>query len=135
MANMKKIPVASDVDEYISRQPSKVQSALRKVRKTIKAAAPEAEEGISYAIPAYKYHGVLIYFAAWTQHISLYPAPWGAKALQKQMSAYEGSTGTIKFPLEKELPLSLIGKIVKYRMKLNLEKAAAKKHVAKRKTK
>jgi len=132
MTTKTKIPVAASVDEYIKRYPAKLQSALQKVRKTIKAAAPEAEEVISYAIPGYKYHGMLIFFAAWTNHISIYPAPWGAKALQTEMAAYEGSKGTIKFPLDKALPLSLIAKMVKYRVKENLEKANAKKLTAKK---
>ena len=134
MATTGKMPTASSVDEYIGRYPANVQSALKKMRKTIRAAAPEAEEVISYSIPGYKYHGMLVFFAAWKDHISLYPAPWGAKALQKEMSAYEGSKGTIKFPMDKALPLSLIGKMVKYRVKENLERAQAKKLTMKKTT-
>jgi uncharacterized protein YdhG (YjbR/CyaY superfamily) len=132
MTTKAKIPVAATVDEYIKRCPPNVQAALQKVRKTIKAAAPEAEEVISYAIPGYKYHGMLIFFAAWTNHISLYPAPWEAASLKKEMSAYKGSTGTIKFPLDEPLPLSLITRMVKYRVKQNLERVDAKKLITKK---
>lgn len=124
---------AKDVDSYIDACPAAVQKKLQQVRQTIKKAAPEAEEVISYQMPAYKFHGMLIFFAAWANHISIYPAPWNAEALKKEMSAYEGSKGTIKFPLDKPLPLRLVAKMVKYRMKQNLEKANAKKLVAKKK--
>jgi uncharacterized protein YdhG (YjbR/CyaY superfamily) len=117
---------AKDVDSYIAACPAAVQKKLQQLRQTIKKAAPEAEELISYQIPAYKFHGMLVFFAAWANHISVYPAPWNAEELKKEMSAYEGSKGTIKFPLDKPLPLRLIAKMVKFRMKQNLEKANAK---------
>lgn len=131
----KKRKTAATVDEYIASADPHVRKALKEMRKTIRAAAPEAEEVISYQMPAYKYHGMLVFFAAWANHISLYPAPWGAGSLTKEMSAYEGSKGTIKFPLDKPLPLSLITKMVKYRMKENLEKANAKKMAKEKKQK
>jgi uncharacterized protein YdhG (YjbR/CyaY superfamily) len=118
---------AKDVDSYIATFPADVQKKLKQLRQTIKKAAPDAEEVISYQMPAYKYNGMLVFFAGWAKHISLYPAPWGAEKLKKEMSLYEGSKGTIKFPLDKSLPLSLISKMVKYRMKVNLDKAGAKK--------
>lgn len=124
---MAKMKAAASVEEYISAADPKTKKALQDIRKTIKSAAPKAEEVISYAIPGYKYHGMLVFFAAWKNHISLYPAPWGAEALKKEMSAYEGSKGTIKFPLDKPMPLTLIKKMVKYRMKENELKAALKK--------
>lgn len=127
MSNRMKTPPAKAVDEYVKRFPPKVQATLQKLRRTIKAAAPKAEEVISYGIAGYKYHGMLIYFAAWEKHIGMYPAPWGAENLKKEMSAYDGSKGTIKFPLTEALPLPLITKIVKYRAKENEIKAAAKK--------
>lgn len=125
---MKKvIKAAATVDEYIAAAEPQVRKALKEIRKTIRAAVPQAEEVISYQMPAYKYHGMLAFFAAWKNHISFYPAPWGAEALKKQMSRYEGSKGTIKFPVDEPIPLSLVTKMVKYRMKENLEKANAKK--------
>lgn len=121
---MGKMKAAASVDEYISTADPNAKKALRDIRKTIKATAPKAEEVISYQIPGYKFHGMLVFFAAWKNHISLYPAPWGAESLKKEMSAYEGSKGTIKFPLDKPMPLLLIKKIVKYRMKENEMKAS-----------
>jgi len=122
---------AASVDDYIASAEPKTKKALRDIRKTIKSAAPKAEEVISYQIPGYKYHGTLVFFAVWKNHISLYPAPWGAEALKKEMSAYEGSKGTIKFPLDKPIPLTLIKKMVKYRMKENEMKAGLKKAIKK----
>ncbi len=132
MRSTEKIAPAATVDEYIKRAPAEWQPRLQKMRQTIRKAAPEADEVISYAIPGYKYHGMLAFFAVWKDHISFYPAPWGAEILQEAMSAYEGSKGTIKFPHNKPLPLSLITKMVKYRLKENLEKAAARKTVPKK---
>ena len=128
---MAKMKTAASVDEYISVADPHAKKALRDIRKTIKAAAPKAEEVISYQIPGYMYHGMLVYFAAWKKHISFYPAPWGAESLKKEMSAYEGSKGTIKFPLDKPMPLTLIKKMVKFRLKQNEMKAALKKSVKK----
>lgn len=128
---MGKMKSYSTVDEYIALAEPKVKKALKEIRKTIKATAPKAEEVISYQIPGYKYHGMLVFFAGWKNHISLYPAPWGAEDLKKEMSAFEGSKGTIKFPLDKPMPLTLIKKMVKYRMKDNETRAALKKSIKK----
>jgi uncharacterized protein YdhG (YjbR/CyaY superfamily) len=128
---MGKMKTAASVDEYISTAEPKAKKALRDIRKTIKAAAPKAEEVISYQIPGYKYHGMLVFFAAWKNHISLYPAPWSAESLKKEMSVYEGSKGTIKFPLDKPMPLALIKKMVKYRLKENEMKVVLKKTIKK----
>lgn len=128
---MAKTKSYATVDEYIAFAEPKIKRALKDIRKTIKAIAPEAEEVISYQIPGYKYHGMLVFFAGWKNHISLYPAPWGAETLKKEMSAYEGSKGTIKFPLDKPMPLTLIRKMVKYRMKENEARAALKKSIKK----
>ena len=129
---MGKMKTSASVDEYIQAAEPQAKKALRDIRKTIKGAAPMAEEVISYQIPGYKYHGMLVFFAAWKNHISLYPAPWGAESLKKEMSAFEGSKGTIKFPLDKPMPLTLIKKMVKYRLKQNETKAALKKSTKKR---
>lgn len=126
---MAKMKTAASVNEYIAKADRHAKKALSEIRKTIKAVAPNAEEVISYQIPGYKYHGMLVFFAAWKNHISLYPAPWGAESLKKEMSAYKGSRGTIKFPLDKPMPLTLIKKMVKYRMKENEMRASLKKTV------
>ena len=128
---MAKMKTAASVDEYIANADAKAKKALKDIRKTIRMAAPKAEEVISYQIPGYKYQGMLAFFAAWKDHISFYPAPWGADALQKDMLAYEGSKGTIKFPLDKPMPLTLIKKMVKYRVKENEMKAGLKKSIKK----
>ena len=128
---MSKMKSYSTVDEYIALAEPKVKKALKDIRKAIKATAPKAEEVISYQIPGYKYHGMLVFFAAWKDHISLYPAPWSADSLKKEMSAYEGSKGTIKFPIGEPMPLALIKKMVKYRVKENEERAALKRSIKK----
>jgi uncharacterized protein YdhG (YjbR/CyaY superfamily) len=114
------------VGEYIKRSPAEVRTALQKLRKTIKTTAPEAEEVISYAIPGYKYHGMLIFFAAFKNHISVYPAPRGNEAFKKELAAYKGGKGTIQFPLGEPIPFDLVVRIIKFRMKENEERAAAK---------
>jgi len=124
---MAKMKTYSTVDEYISLAEPKAKKALKDIRKTIRSVATKADEVISYQIPGYKYHGMLVFFAAWKNHISLYPAPWKAESLKKEMSAYEGSKGTIKFPLDKPMPLTLIKKMVKYRIKENEARATLKK--------
>ena len=128
---MSKMKAYSTVDEYIALAEPKVKKALKDIRKTIKTTAPKAEEVISYQIPGYKYHGMLVFFAAWKDHISLYPAPWSAESLKKEMSFYEGSKGTIKFPIDEPMPLALIKKMVKYRVKENEERAALKRSIKK----
>ena len=128
---MAKMKTAASVDDCISGADPNARKALKDIRKTIKAAAPKAEEVISYQIPGYKYHGMLVFFAAWKNHISFYPAPWKADALKKEMSAYEGSKGTIKFSLDKPMPLTLIKKMVKYRLKENEMRASLKKAIKK----
>lgn len=121
---------SSNVDEYISRFPSDVQKTLEKIRTTIRKAAPKAEETISYQIPAYKRNGkILIYFAGFTKHISVYPAPRQAREFKKELSAYKGGKGTVQFPLDRRIPYDLITRIVRFRSDLilgNKEKPAPK---------
>lgn len=124
-----KTAAAKNVDEYVAAQPKAIQQIINKLRSTIKAAAPKAEEVISYQMPAYKHYGVLVYFAVWPNHIGFYPTPGGIEAFKKELAAYELSKGTIKFPLDKTIPFSLITRIVKYRVKENEEKAAIKKPI------
>ncbi|HEY5773888.1 MAG TPA: DUF1801 domain-containing protein [Chitinophagaceae bacterium] len=121
----------STVDEYIALAEPKVKKALKDIRKAIRTTAPNAEEVISYQIPGYKYHGMLVFFAAWKDHISLYPAPWSADSLKKEMSVYKGSKGTIKFPIGEPMPLALIKKMVKYRVKENEARAVLKRSIKK----
>jgi uncharacterized protein YdhG (YjbR/CyaY superfamily) len=115
------------VDEYLSALPANAKAILQEFRKTIKQAAPQAEELISYNMPAFTLYGGLIWYAAWKEHISLYPRTARMEASIKELSEYEGSKGTIKFPMDKPLPFSLITKIVKFRVKENLEKAKVKR--------
>jgi len=107
------------VDEYIASQPEALQGVLERVRKTIRKAVPEAEEIISYKIPAYKLHGrPVLYFAGWKQHYSLYPATGHVvTALQDALSRYEISKGTIRFPLSEPVPVKLVERIAKLRAK------------------
>ncbi|HNU13811.1 MAG TPA: DUF1801 domain-containing protein [Chitinophagaceae bacterium] len=126
MASAMKRNIANTVDEYLQSFPPPVKAALEKIRKTIKAAAPKAEELISYGIAGYKYHGMLIYFAGFTNHVSVYPAPRTAEPFKKELAGYKGGKGTVQFPLDKPIPLDLVKRIVKYRVKQNEEKAAAK---------
>ena len=117
----------SSIDEYIATFPEDVQKILRQVRATIKAAAPEAGEKISYGIPTFTLNGkYLIYFAGWKNHISIYPIPTGTEAFNKEVSQYVEGKGTLKFPLDKPMPLKLISRIVKLRITDNLEKAGIK---------
>ncbi len=112
-----------DIDSYISGYPDDVQAILKKVRATIQKAAPDAEESINYGIPTYKLNGNLVHFGGFKQHIGFYPAPSGIKAFKEELSKYPGAKGSIQFPLVKAIPYALITKIVKYRVKENLEKS------------
>ncbi|MEP7256427.1 MAG: DNA alkylation repair protein [Ferruginibacter sp.] len=125
----KETPAAKSVDEYLEIFPVAVQNILEKVRQTIKTAAPKAEEVISYQMPAYKYHGMLVYFAGWKNHIGFYPTSSGTNAFKKELSVYKGAKGSVQFPIGKPIPLGLISKIVKFRVKENEAKAAAKKNI------
>lgn len=119
--------VPKNIDEYIAGFPNEVQEKLEKIRLTIQKAVPEAEEKISYQIPAFTWRGTyLIYFAAYKQHIGLYPAPRGVAEFKEAVAEYGAGKGTLRFPFDKPIPFNLVSKIVKYRMKAILEKAAAK---------
>ncbi len=121
------LPVAKTIDEYIERCPVDVQGKLEKVRKAILKAIPGVEEGISYQIPVFKWQGkVVIYFAAFKKHISVYPAPRGSQEFKEELAAYEGGKGTVQFPLDRPIPLDLIKRIAKFRLQDTKEKAAAK---------
>ena len=122
---MKKTGFAS-IDEYISMYPKDIQKLLGEVRTTIKAAAPEATEKISYQIPTFYLKGNLVHFAAFKNHIGFYPTSSGTQAFEKELSVYDGSKGTVRFPIDKPLPLKLITKIVKFRVAENLKRAELK---------
>jgi uncharacterized protein YdhG (YjbR/CyaY superfamily) len=106
--------------------PKNVQDILEKMRKIIKESAPAAEETISYQIPTYKLKGNLVHFAAYKKRIGFYPTPSGIKAFKEDLSEYEVSKGGVKFPLDKPIPFDLVSKIVKYRVKENLDKKQKK---------
>jgi uncharacterized protein YdhG (YjbR/CyaY superfamily) len=116
----------NDIDKYIAGFPKDTQKFLEQLRATIKKAAPGAEEVVSYQMPAYKYHGMLVYFAGYENHIGFYPTPSGIEAFKKELSVFKGAKGSVQFPLDKPLPLELISKIVAFRMKENSEKAEIK---------
>ncbi len=116
-----------DIDSYIQTFPKDVQVLLQQLRETILKAAPQAEEAISYQMPTFKLKGNLVHFAAYRNHIGFYPAPSGLTEFQKEISKFKHSKGAVQFPLDKPLPFSLITKIVKYRVKKNLEKVKAQK--------
>jgi uncharacterized protein YdhG (YjbR/CyaY superfamily) len=115
------------VEEYINTFPAATKKILQQLRKTIKDAAPNAEEVISYNMPAYKQEGMLVFFAAYKEHIGFYPTPGGIEAFKKELSVYNSAKGSVQFPIDKPMPLALITKIVKYRVKENLENASLKK--------
>lgn len=117
----------NNIDEYISIFPKDVQGVLEKIRVTIKKAAPNAEETINYQIPTFTLKGNLVHFAAFKGHVGFYPTPTGIEKFKKELAAYEGAKGSVKFPLDKPIPYGLIEKIVKFRVKENLERAEAKK--------
>jgi uncharacterized protein YdhG (YjbR/CyaY superfamily) len=118
---------AKDIDGYISQFPAEVQAILEKVRATIHHAAPEAKETISYMMPAFKQHGILVYFAAWEKHIGMYPPISGNKTLEKAIARYAGPKGNLQFPLDEPIPYDLIERIVKLRVKQDTARAAARR--------
>lgn len=118
---------SANVDEYIESFPRETASMLQQLRETIKAAAPSADEVISYAMPAYKLNGMLVYFAGYAKHIGFYPGAGGIAAFKKELSAYKGAKGSVQFPLDQPLPLKLVERIVKFRVKENMERAKSYK--------
>lgn len=115
------------IDQYVANYPPEIQDILEKIRNVILQAAPEATEKIGYQMPTFVLHGNLVHFAAYKNHIGLYPAPSGIEAFKQQLSPYKGAKGSIRFPLDEPIPYELIGEIVKYRVAENIEKAANKK--------
>ena len=115
------------IDEYIATFPTDVQGILQKVRETIKTAAPQATEAISYGMPTFKLHGNLVHFGAFKAHLGFYPIPSGMDQFQEELAQFKSGKGSVQFPFNQPMPYELITKIVKFRVTENLEKAAAKK--------
>ena len=116
-----------DIDDYISKFPADVQAILQKVRETIRHAAPVAKETISYMMPAFRQHGILVYFAAWEKHIGMYPPISGNKTLERAIARYAGPKGNLQFPLDEPIPYDSIERLVKLRVKQDFAKAAEKR--------
>ena len=117
-----------DIEDYITGFSEDVQKILQKIRSTIRKAAPDAIETISYKMPAFNLNGhYLIYFAAYRKHIGMYPVPAGDEEFRQEIAGYQSGKGTLQFPLDRPIPYKLITKVVKFRVKENLEKAETKK--------
>ena len=132
MATAKRAP--ANIDEYILAFPRDVRAILTKIRATVAAAAPDAEEVISYRMPAFAQHGILIYFAAFKKHIGVFPPVSGDPRLEKALARYAGPKGNLRFPLSEPMPYGLVRRIVRLRLKKNLATTAAKRRPAKTRT-
>ena len=117
----------SSVDAYIEAMPVHIQPMLMQMRKAIKVAAPAADESISYGMPGYRYAGKpLVYFGGFTNHIGFFATPAGHEAFKKDLSKYKTGKGSVQFPVDEKLPIALIKKIVKFRVKKNEKRAQLK---------
>ena len=116
-----------NIDEYIAGFPRDVQKLLKQIRTTIKKVAPDAEEAIKYQVPTFVLNENLVHFAAFKNHIGFYPTPSGIAAFKDELSRYESAKGSVQFPIDEPMPLSLIGKIVKFRVKEARARSTAKK--------
>ena len=114
------------IDEYIATFSKEVQTILQELRATIKAAAPDAEEKISYQIPTFALKGNLVHFAAWKTHVGFYPGANGVKTFAQELAKYETAKGSVRFPIKDPLPHELIRNIVKFRVVENLKLAEVK---------
>ena len=117
----------STIAAYIATFPNDTQAILTTLRATIRAAAPDAQETISYQMPTFNLNGNLVHFAAFENHIGFYPTPSGMEAFKKELSSYKGAKGSVQFPLDQPMPLPLIRRIVEYRVKENSERKPGKK--------
>ncbi len=118
--------VATTIDEYIAMFAEDVQAVLQEIRATIKAAAPDAVEKISYQMPTFAQNGNLVHFGAFKSHIGFYPVPTGIEAFEAELAVYKQGKGSVQFPLNQLMPLDLISRIVQFRVQENLAKAQAK---------
>lgn len=121
---MKKRTTASSIDEYIASYPATVRTRLEKIRATIHRAAPQARERISYQIPTFALCGNLVHFAAYEHHIGFYPGASAIKHFKNELDSYSSAKGSVQLPLDRPVPLGLIAKIVRFRVKENLAKYA-----------
>jgi uncharacterized protein YdhG (YjbR/CyaY superfamily) len=112
------------IDAYISRFPPDIQAILEEIRRTIRAAAPDADEAISYQMPTFRLHGNLVHFAAFKRHIGFYPPVRDDARLVKAVAPYAGEKGNLRFPLDQPIPYPLIERIVRLRVRQNLAKAS-----------
>ncbi len=119
--------VLKTIDDYIAGFPEDVQAILQKVRQTIKAAAPNAQETINYQMPTFTLNGNLVHFAAFKNHIGFYPTPTGIEQFKDELSVYKGAKGSVQFPLDKPMPYDLIRRIVVFRVEEAVAHAAAKR--------
>lgn len=119
-------PGFATIEEYIATFPEDIGLRLQALREVIKAAAPAAQETISYQMPTFVLNGNLVHFAAFKKHIGFYPAPSGIEAFKAELAAYKSSKGAVQFPIDQPLPLELIGRIVAFRVAENQQKAARK---------
>ncbi|MBX9581474.1 MAG: DUF1801 domain-containing protein [Gemmataceae bacterium] len=124
---MAKTKKPTTIDGYRSQFPGDVRAVLQDVRATIRRAAPDAEEVIGYQMPAFRQHGILVYFAAWKSHVGLYPPISGDPAIEKAVARYAGPKGNLQFPLAEPMPLALIERVVRLRVKQDTAKATAKR--------
>jgi uncharacterized protein YdhG (YjbR/CyaY superfamily) len=120
-------PQPTTIDDYIAAYPEDIQARLRAMRETIRAAAPAAQEKISYGMPTFVYNGALVYFGVSKNHIGFYPTPNGIEAFQEELAPYKSGKGSAQFPHDQPLPLDLVTKITQYRMAENAAKAAKKR--------
>ena len=123
---MPKRTAPKTIDEYMMGFPKDIREKLEGIRMTIRKAAPEAQEKISYQIPTFYLKGNLVHFAGFKNHISFFPTSSGIEKFKNELSVYEGAKGTVRFPMDKPLPLKLISKIVKFRVAENLKRAEVK---------
>ena len=120
-------PAPQTIDDYIADFPPEVQAILERIRATIRKAAPGAEEAIKYRLPTFVLKGNLVHFGAFKKHIGFYATPTGNRKFQDELSAYPGAKGSVQFPLDKPIPFGLVSKMVKFRVKENLARSAAKR--------
>lgn len=115
------------IDEYIAAASSEVQLVLEKIRRIVRSAAPDAQELISYRMPAFRLNGILVYFAAFTNHVGIYPPVSGDPKLEKALRPYAGPKGNLKFPLDRPIPYGLIKRVVQLRVRQASARAAARR--------
>jgi uncharacterized protein YdhG (YjbR/CyaY superfamily) len=124
---MRKMNDATTIDGYIADSPKDTQEHLKQIREVVRKLVPEAKEDIKYGMPTYVLNGNLLHFAGFEHHIGFYPTPTGIASFKKDLAPYKQGKGSVQFPLDKPMPLALITRIIKYRLKQNLEKGKKKK--------